>query len=100
MLQQVQQSFEARDLQIKEFEAQVRAYDAETKRISATAAAMTPEQVQDIVMGTIAASIDTGDLVAGQRIGGATMAEPQPEMPEMGMPEGGEPMEAMNGQAG
>ena len=86
MLQQVQQSFEARDLQIKEFEAQVRAYDAETKRISATAAAMTPDQIQDIVMGTIAASIDTGDLVAGQR-----MQMPPPEMPEMPeMPE--EPM--------
>ena len=26
---------------------------------------MTPEQIQDIVMGTIAAAIDTGDLVAG-----------------------------------
>ena len=86
MLQQVQQSFEARDLQIKEFEAQVRAYDAETKRISATAASMTPDQIQDIVMGTIAASIDTGDLVAGQRL-----QMPPPEMPEMPeMPE--EPM--------
>jgi hypothetical protein len=86
MLQQVQQSFEARDLQIKEFEAQVRAYDAETKRISATAAAMTPEQIQDIVMGTIAASVDTGDLVAGQRL-----QMPPPEMPEepmMGEPDG------------
>ena len=28
-------------------------------------ASMTPEQIQDIVMGTIAAAVDTGDLVAG-----------------------------------
>jgi hypothetical protein len=26
---------------------------------------MSPEQIQDIVMGTIAAALDTGDLVAG-----------------------------------
>jgi hypothetical protein len=26
---------------------------------------MTPEQIQDIVMGTIAAAVDTGDLIAG-----------------------------------
>ena len=90
MLQQVQQSFEARDLQIKEFEAQVRAYDAETKRISATAAAMTPEQISDIVMGTIAAAIDTGDLVSGPRVAGM-----QESMEPVGIPESAEPMEPM-----
>lgn len=65
MLQNVSKSMEARDLEIKEFEAQVKAYQAETQRISAVQASMTPEQIQDIVMGTIAAAIDTGDLVAG-----------------------------------
>ena len=50
---------------IKEFEAEVKAYQAETQRISAVQASMTPEQIQDIVMGTIAAAVDTGDLVAG-----------------------------------
>jgi hypothetical protein len=65
MLRNVQQSMEARDIAIKEFEAQVRAYDAETKRISAVQASMSPEQIQDIVMGTIAAAVDTGDLVTG-----------------------------------
>ena len=64
MLRNVQQSMESRDIAIKEFEAQVRAYDAETKRISAVQASMSPEQIQDIVMGTIAAAVDTGDLVA------------------------------------
>jgi hypothetical protein len=65
MLQNVQKSMEARDLSIKEFEAEIKAYQAETQRISAVQASMSPEQVQDIVMGTIAAALDTGDLVAG-----------------------------------
>ena len=65
MLKGVSQSMEARDLEIKEFEAQVKAYQAETQRISAVQASMSPEQIQDIVMGTIAAAVDTGDLIAG-----------------------------------
>jgi len=83
MLANVQKSFEARDLEIKEYEAQVKAYQAETQRISAVQASMSPEQIQDIVMGTIAAAVDTGDLVAGM-----------PRMPEepagMEAPEQGE----------
>jgi len=65
MLQNVQNSMEARDLDIKSYEAQVKAYQAETQRIAATQANMSPEQIQDIVMGTIAAAIDTGGLPAG-----------------------------------
>jgi hypothetical protein len=34
MLQNVSQSMEAQTLKVKEFEAEVKAYDAETKRIS------------------------------------------------------------------
>lgn len=56
MLQNVQQSMEAQELDIKR-------YEAETKRIAATAAAMTPDQVQEIVLGTIHAAIQTGDIV-------------------------------------
>ena len=37
---------------------------------------MSPEQIQDIVLGTIAAALDTGDLVGPE-------LEPR-EMPEMG----------------
>jgi len=59
------QSYEMQKLAIDEQNAQIKAYDAETKRISATSAAMTPEQIQDIVQGTIAAALDTGDLIAG-----------------------------------
>lgn len=82
MLQNVQKSMEERELAIKEYEAEVKAYQAETQRISAVQASMTPEQIQDIVMGTIAAAVDTGDLVAG--------APEMREVPEMGeMPEQG-----------
>jgi len=83
MLRNVQQSMESRDIAIKEFEAQVRAYDAETKRISAVQASMSPEQIQDIVMGTIAAAVDTGDLVASA----PEMRQSMPVMPQ----EQGEP---------
>jgi hypothetical protein len=94
MLERVEQSIEAQEVQIK-------AYDAETKRISAVQAGMTPEQIQDIVMGTIAAAMDTGDLVGGNKpmeempgmeMGGMEPPEPemtppmQPEMP-MEMPQ-------------
>ena len=63
MLQKVSQSMEAQDLQIKQFDSSVKAYDAETKRISAVQAGMTPEQIQDIVMGTIHGMITSGDLI-------------------------------------
>jgi hypothetical protein len=89
MLQRVEQSIEAQEVQIK-------AYDAETKRISAVQAGMTPEQIQDIVMGTIAAAMDTGDIVGRD----APMERQMPAMdqmpPEMGgmLPEmGGMPPE-------
>jgi hypothetical protein len=59
MLQQVGNSMEAQELRIKE-------YEAETKRISAVQAGMTPEQISDIVMGTIHAALDTGDIVSPQ----------------------------------
>jgi hypothetical protein len=88
MLQNVNQSMEAREMQIKQFEADIKAYSAETQRISAVQAGMSPEQIQDIVMGTIAAAMDTGDLVAG--------APQMPEMPmQPEMPQGQMPPEGM-----
>jgi hypothetical protein len=64
MLKNVSQSMEAQELKIK-------AYDAETKRISATMAGMTPEQIQDVVLGTIHGMLESGDL----------MSPPHQEMP-------------------
>jgi len=65
MLQNVSKSMEAQDIARKDYEAQIKAFDAETKRISAVQAGMTFEQIQDIVQGTIAAALDTGDLIGG-----------------------------------
>ena len=94
IIQNVQDSVAQREVDIKEYKAQVDAYDAETKRISAVQQSMTPEQIQDIVMGTIAAAMDTGDLIGGapemreQPDMDEEMMQPQqPPMPEMGMEE-------------
>ena len=78
MLENVQNSEEARKNEIKEFEAMVKAYAAETQRISAVQAGMTPDQIQDIVMGTIAAAMETGDLIGGS-----------PQMPPLKTPDMG-----------
>jgi chromosome segregation ATPase len=75
MLMNVNQSIEARDVQVREFEAKIKAFDAETKRISATMPGMSMEQIQDIVMGTLAAAHDAGDLVPPQQMQGPIMPE-------------------------
>lgn len=80
MLQNVGKSVEVQEQQRADYEAQIKAFDAETKRISAVQAGMTFEQIQDIVRGTIAAALDTGDL-----IGSAPQRE-EFEMPEQQMP--------------
>lgn len=79
MLQNVKNAEEVRANEIKEFEAMVKAFQAETQRISAVQAGMTPEQIQDIVMGTVHGMITSGDLVTSM-----------PERSEAGemMPEG------------
>jgi hypothetical protein len=93
MMQSFQKSVEVQDLERKNFEADIKAYQAETQRISAVAAGMTAEQIQDIVMGTIAAALDTGDLV-GQELQREPME--MPEMPQQEMPmEGQVPPEMM-----
>lgn len=71
-LQNVEQSIEAQTLRTKQFEAQIKAYDAETKRLQAMQSGMTPEQIQDTIDGTIDAAMNTGDL-----------AGPSLEAPEM-----------------
>jgi hypothetical protein len=82
MMQNFQKSVEVQDLERKNFEADIKAYQAETQRISAVSAGMTAEQIQDIVMGTIAAALDTGDLV-GQELQREPVQMPQ-EMPMEG----------------
>jgi hypothetical protein len=74
MLQGVAQSMEAQELNIKR-------YEAETKRISATMAGMTPDQVQDVVLGTIHGMMESGDLMT--QGGGMPEMPPQEMMGEM-----------------
>jgi hypothetical protein len=74
-------SVETRDLEIKEFESSIKAFDAETKRISAVQASMSPEQIQDIVMGTLHGMITSGDLV-GEMPGRESPQEDMTEMPQ------------------
>jgi hypothetical protein len=88
MLQNVNQSMEVRDLEIKEQANQIKAFDAETKRISAVQAGMSEQQIQDIAMGVVAAAMESNDnmvMMSQQR----EMPEMQPEMqPEMMPPQG------------
>jgi hypothetical protein len=86
MLQNVSKSMEAQDMKRKDYEAEIKAYQAETQRISAVQAGMNPEQIQDIVMGTIAAALDTGDLIGQMPSRELMQEEPMQEMPMQGMP--------------
>jgi hypothetical protein len=64
MMQNVGKSIEVQDMERKEFEAQIKAFDAETKRISAVQAGMTEQQIQDIAMGVVAAAMESNNLMA------------------------------------
>ena len=75
MSQNVGKSIEMQDLERKDFEAQIKLYDAETKRIAAVQAGMTEEQIQDIAMGVVAAAMESQN----------TMNQ-MPEMREESMP--------------
>ena len=78
MLQKVNDSMEMQEIRIKE-------YEAETRRIAAVKDAMTVDQVQDIVHGTLAAALDAGDIVMGSGMEMPEMMDQQPEM-QQGMP--------------
>ena len=85
MLQNVSKSMEAQEMAIKEQEANIKAYDAETKRISAVQASMSPEQIQDIVMGTVHGMMDSGDLIGempGREMPNEGLEQPEGMMPE------------------
>ena len=94
MIDNVHSSEIVRTNEIKEFEAMIKAFSAETQRISAVQAGMTPEQIQDIVMGTISGMITSGDLV-NEMPGRDLMQENMGEMPQMGMPPEDMPPEGM-----
>ena len=82
MITNVGKSIEAQDMERKNFEAQIKAFDAETKRLTAVQASMSPEQIQDIVLGTVHGMITSGDLSA--EMPGQDM-DVGPEMGQEGM---------------
>jgi hypothetical protein len=90
MIQNVGKSIEMQDLERKDFEAQIKLYDAETKRIAAVQAGMTEEQIQDIAMGVVAAAMESQSMMNQMpEMREEPMAmEMQPEQPEMMPPQG------------
>jgi hypothetical protein len=89
MIKNVGKSIEMQEQERKDFEAQVKAYEAETKRIATVQASMSPEQIQDIVLGTVHGMITSGDLVT--EMPGREQNEMMPESaeyaPQQMMPE-------------
>ena len=82
MIQNVGKSIEVQDMRRKDYEAEIKAFQAETQRLQAVQASMSPEQIQDIVLGTVHGMITSGDLLAempGQDI------DVGPEMQNEGM---------------
>jgi chromosome segregation ATPase len=88
MLQNVGKSIEMQEQRRKDYEADIKAFQAETQRISAIQASMSPEQIQDIAVGTIHSMINSGDLMAARPE--VEQSEPR-QMP--GMPESTEGMQ-------
>jgi hypothetical protein len=88
MLQEVGKTVEVQDMHRKDFEAQVKAYEAETKRLAQVQASMSPEQIQDIVMGTVHGMITSGDLVGEMPGRDVDMGAEMPmESMEQGLPQ-------------
>jgi hypothetical protein len=84
LLQNVNQSMEAQDIAIKSQANDIKAYEAETRRIQAMSAAMSPEQVQEVVIQTLRDVMDLGNLAPMPQ---NFMPEQPPMMPEQGMPQ-------------
>jgi hypothetical protein len=80
MLQNVAQSMEAQKMRVDTFkaesEAEIKAYEAETRRLQAVQTGMTPEQVQEVVMQTMRDIATVGDM-------SVAMNGQMPGMPQM-----------------
>jgi hypothetical protein len=92
MIQNVGKSIEMQDMERKDFEAQIKAYDAETKRIAAVQAGMTEEQIQDIAMGVVAAAMESQSMMnqmpeMREESMPMEMMPPEQMMPPQGMPQ-------------
>jgi hypothetical protein len=86
MIQNVGKSIEMQDMERKDFEAQVKLYEAETKRIAAVQAGMTEQQIQDIAMGVVAAAMESQSMMNQMPEMREEPMEMEP-MPPQGMPQ-------------
>jgi hypothetical protein len=91
MIQNVGKSIEVQEQRRKDYEAEIKAYQAETQRITATQAGMNEQQIQDIAMGVVAAAMESN----GQLNGIPEMPEQQMDVGMEGMPEAPQPMQPM-----
>jgi hypothetical protein len=82
MLQNVGKSMEAQDMERKDFETKIKAFDAETKRITAVQAGMSEQQIQDIAMGVVAAAIESQSMLMPEMREEPTQMEMMPEQAE------------------
>ena len=91
MLQNVGKSIEMQEQRRKDYEAEIKAYQAETQRITATQAGMNEQQIQDIAMGVVAAAMESNSQIGGI----PEMPEQQMDVGMEGMPEMPQPMPPM-----
>jgi hypothetical protein len=91
MIKNVGKSIEVQEQRRKDYEAEIKAYQAETQRISATQAGMNEQQIQDIAMGVVAAAMESN----GQLNGIPEMPGQEMDVGMEGMPEAPQPMEPM-----
>jgi hypothetical protein len=89
MIQNVGKSIEMQEQRRKDYEAEIKAYQAETQRITATQAGMNEQQIQDIAMGVVAAAMESNGQIGGI----PEMPEQQMDVGMEGMPEMPQPME-------
>jgi hypothetical protein len=87
MIQNVGKSIEMQEQRRKDYEAEIKAYQAETQRITATQAGMNEQQIQDIAMGVVAAAMESNGQIAGiPEMPGQEMDVGMDGMPEMPQP--------------
>jgi hypothetical protein len=91
MLTNVGKSIEVQEQRRKDYEAEIKAYQAETQRITATQAGMNEQQIQDIAMGVVAAAMESN----GQLNGIPDMPGQAMDVGMDGMPEMPQPMQPM-----
>ena len=88
MIQNVGKSIEVQEQRRKDYEAEIKAYSAETQRITATQAGMNEQQIQDIAMGVVAAAMESNSQIGGI----PEMPAQQMDVGMEGMPEMQQPM--------